>query len=76
MLHANQVEELILVVSSLDRAGLVRQFRQYPASFPVDLTSDFLEVQPLDRLRHLFVALCLQSQKMPELAAGESIAAA
>ncbi len=61
----SQVEELILLVSGLDKPSLIRQFQQYPASFPVDFTPDFLDHQPLERLRHLFVAVCLQSQRMP-----------
>jgi hypothetical protein len=74
MLPSNQIEELIVLVSSLDRTALLRQFAQYPATFPVDFTSDFLDRQPLERLRHLFVAVCLQSQRMPLLQAAESAA--
>ena len=66
MLQARQVEELMTLVSSLDKAGLLLQFRDYPSSFPVDFTPDFLDRQPLERLRHLFVAVCLQSQRMPQ----------
>jgi hypothetical protein len=62
----SQVEELILMVSGLDKAALIRQFSDYPASFPVDFTPDFLDRQPLERLRHLFVAICLQCQRMPQ----------
>ena len=65
MFQMQQVEELMTLVSSLDKAALLRQFRDYPSSFPVDFTPDFLDRQPLERLRHLFVAVCLQSQKMP-----------
>ena len=65
MVHSQQVEELITLVSNLDKAALLRQFREYPASFPIDFTPDFLDRQPLDRLRHLFVAICLQSKQMP-----------
>jgi hypothetical protein len=65
MLQPQQVEELICLVSSLDRPALVRQFAQFPAPFPVDFTPDFLAATDLDRLRHIFVALCLHSQKMP-----------
>ena len=75
MLHTQQIEELITVVSSLDRPSLLRQFQEYPANFPLDFTSDFLDHQPMERLRHLFLALCLHCQRMPELAAGESIVA-
>jgi hypothetical protein len=65
MMQSNQVEELITLVSSLDKPALLRQFREYPASFPVDFTPEFLDRLPLERLRHLFVAVCLQSRQMP-----------
>jgi len=65
MIQSQQVEELIILVSSLDKPALLRQFRDYPATFPVDFTPDFLDRQPLERLRHLFVAVCLQSRQMP-----------
>lgn len=65
MLQPEQVEELICLVSCLDRPALVRHFREFRATFPVDFTSEFLETTDLDRLRHIFVALCLQSQQMP-----------
>jgi hypothetical protein len=69
MLQSHQVEELIGLVAALDKPALVRQFDAYQANFPVDFTHEFLESQPVDRLRHLFVALCLHTQKMPEIAA-------
>ena len=65
MLQSNQVEELICLVSALDRQTLVRQFQNYRATFPVDFTPDFLQNTPIDRLRHIFLALCLQCQQMP-----------
>jgi len=69
MLDSHQVEELIRMVAALDKSALVEQFHTYHASFPVDFTREFLESQPTDRLRHLFVALCLHTQRMPEVAA-------
>jgi hypothetical protein len=68
MLESIQVEELISLVSSLDRAGIVEQFNTYQASFPLDFTPEFLNKTSLERLKHIFVALCLQSQRMPECA--------
>ena len=65
MLQSQQVEELIALIGSLNKDALIRQFKEYPATFPVDFTPEFLDRQPLERLRHLFVAVCLQSQKMP-----------
>lgn len=67
MLLSEQVEELISVVATMDRPALVRQIKEYRARFPLDFTSEFLETVPLDRLRHIFLAVCLQSQQMPEM---------
>jgi hypothetical protein len=72
----SQVEELITLVSGLDKAALLRQFREYPATFPLDFTPDFLDQQPLERLQHLFVAVCLQSQQMPHGPGNGPVAAA
>jgi hypothetical protein len=67
MLRAHQVEELMSVVSSLDRPALIQQFQSYRATFPVDLTTEFLHKEPVDRLRHIFVAMCLQNQRLPDV---------
>ena len=72
MLQPQQVEELICLVSSMDRPALVRRFREFRATFPIDFTADFLATADLDRLRHIFVALCLQSQQMPEIETAEA----
>jgi len=49
MLANEQVEELICVVSNLDRDELVRQFHAYPSPFPIDFTEEFLQKTPLAR---------------------------
>jgi hypothetical protein len=66
MLHAQQIDDLITLVSALDRDALLDQFHSYRASFPVDFTDDFLAEMPLDRMRHIFVAMCLQTQRLPD----------
>ena len=66
MLQCDQIEELMCLVSALDRDALVRQFECYRASFPLDFSAEFLHAAPLERLQHIFVAICLQSQRMPE----------
>lgn len=71
----DKIEELIQVVSGLDKSTLLRQFQEFPATFPVDFTPDFLNRQPLERLRHLFVAICLQSKKLPQVPADEVVVA-
>ena len=65
MLANDQVEELMNLVCGLDRKALIEQFEHYPASFPIDFTPEFLQRVPLERLQHIFVAICLQNQKMP-----------
>jgi hypothetical protein len=70
MLQSHQVEELIALVAAMDRATLVRRFRDYRASFPVDFTPEFLQTAPIENLRHIFLALCLQTQQMPEVEEG------
>jgi hypothetical protein len=65
MLESHQVEELICVVASLDRATLTERFLTFRGSFPVDFTPEFLQALPVERMRHIFVALCLQAQQLP-----------
>ena len=65
MLAAHQVEELIALIGACDRDALVAHFRDYRAAFPLDFTDHFLATEPLDRLRHIFIAICLQTQRMP-----------
>lgn len=65
MLQAEQVEELIRLVAALDRDLLVIQIQEFRGTFPVDFTPEFLRELSLDRLRHIFLALCLQTQRLP-----------
>jgi hypothetical protein len=67
MLASDQVEELICLVAAMDRRMLVEQIHEYHATFPLDFTADFLSTVSLDRLRHIFVALCLQQQHVPDI---------
>ena len=69
MLDPHQIEDLICATAALDREALVEQFQAYPSTFPIDFTPEFLETVDLDRLRHIFLALCLQCQHVPELMA-------
>jgi hypothetical protein len=65
-MHAEQVEELIGLIATYDRDALLRQFANYRATFPLDFTDDFLHSATTERLRHIFVAICLQCQRMPD----------
>ncbi len=66
MLHAQQVEELLCLVSRMDRVTIARRLREVRAGFPVDFSAQFVETTDLDQLRHIYLALCLQIQQMPE----------
>lgn len=65
MLQAEQVEELVLLISALDRPALLCHLASFDAGFPVDFTPDFLERQSIERLRHLLLAMCLHCQRLP-----------
>ena len=67
MLEPNQVEELICVVAAMDRETLVTRLREFRGTFPVDFTPEFLDALTVERLRHIFVALCLQTNHLPEI---------
>ena len=66
MLQAPQIEALMCTVATLDRPALTEQFLCFRGPFPIDFTAEFLERLSVDRLRHIFVAMCLQCEQMPE----------
>jgi hypothetical protein len=66
MLQAPEIEELICRVAVLDRPALTREFLDFRGTFPTDFTREFLDGLSVDRMRHIFVALCLRSQRVPE----------
>lgn len=59
----SSIDELLCVVACWDRAMLIQQFTAHNSRFPIDFTPEFYEQQPVDRLRHIFVAMCLQNQR-------------
>lgn len=65
MLNTHQVEELICMVSAMPRDVLIDRFLTFRGAFPVDFTPEFLSNQPVDRLQHIFVALCIQNSHLP-----------
>jgi hypothetical protein len=65
MLESQQIEELICMVSAMPREVLIERFLTFRGAFPIDFTNEFLNHEPLDRLQHIFVALCLQNRHMP-----------
>ena len=69
MLKPTQLDDLVCLISSLDRGALLEQFHTYPARFPVDFTDQYLNTLSVDRLRHIFLAMCIQNERMPDLRA-------
>jgi hypothetical protein len=72
MLKSGQIEDLIAWVSALDRRELSSQFRKYRASFPVDFSNAFLGRESLEKLQHIFVAMCIEQRRMPDIPAAEA----
>jgi hypothetical protein len=67
-----QLEDLMCLISSLDRPALLNQFHTYPARFPIDFTDQYLNTLTTERLQHIFLAMCIQNQQMPELPAAQA----
>ena len=74
MLASDQIDELICLVAGMDREQIVDQFAAYHATFPLDFTETFYGTVALDKLRHIFVSLCLQQQHFPESLAAACMA--
>jgi len=66
MLRPEQVEELIFLVSTMQRDDLVERLLHFRGNFPIDFSESFLRGLSLDRLRHIFVALCLHHSELPD----------
>ena len=67
MLETHQIEELITLACAMDGAAIKRQLIGFRGEFPLDFTAEFLDALPVERLRHIYVAVCLQVQKVPAL---------
>lgn len=65
MLESHHVEELIQIVTAMDRDSLIERMLHFRGTFPVDFSREFLERLPVDRLRHILVALCVQCSVLP-----------
>jgi len=65
MLESQYIESLISVVSAMNRDTLLERFHDFRGSFPVDFTPEYLRQLSTDRLRHIYIALCLQAGQLP-----------
>jgi hypothetical protein len=66
MLANEQVDELLCLLATWDRQTLASEFMTFESHFPVDFTPEFLSKLSVDSLRHIFFAMCVQNQRLPE----------
>jgi hypothetical protein len=66
MLASDHIDEVICLLAAWDRQTLISEFLAYHSHFPVDLTPDYLSKLTDEKIRHLFLAMCLQNQRVPE----------
>jgi hypothetical protein len=66
MLTPQKSQQVLRIIERLDRRQIIQQMRACPARFPIDLTDDWLRTQPLEELRHVYAAICIQCDVMPE----------
>jgi hypothetical protein len=65
MLGLEQVDQVICQLATWDRQTLMSELLAFQSKFPVDLTADYLATLSDDRIRHVFLAMCLQNQRLP-----------
>ena len=65
MLASDEVEGLICQLATWDRTTLTDRFLNFDSRFPLDITPQFLSQMSDEHLRHVFLAVCLQNQKLP-----------
>ena len=56
------IEELIQKVVTLDRDACKAELRRFRNPH-IDFTDEYLDQQPLERLRHFVMAACMQARK-------------
>jgi hypothetical protein len=66
MLEPHRLDEFTHIIGAMDRFSLIERMMHFRGRFPLDFTEDFLRRQTEDRLRHIFLALCLQHGDLPE----------
>lgn len=69
-------ESWLTQIAVMSRAELIEQFRSYPAPFPIDFSDEFLNAQPVDRLRHVFAGLVMHCGIPPATTRGNDLAMA
>jgi len=63
------LDEVLCIVATWDRPQLIRQFQEQKTRFPIDFTPDFYQTQPVERLRHIYVAMLVQHRRSVSMVA-------
>jgi hypothetical protein len=63
----DRLEEFAHIVGAMQRDELIERMLHFRGRFPVDFTPAFLARQSDERLRHIFLAMCLQQGELPTL---------
>jgi hypothetical protein len=66
MLTPQKSDHVLRIIERLDRRQIIQQMRGCTARFPIDLTDEWLQTQPVEELRHVYAAICIQCDVMPE----------
>ena len=66
MLDQAQLQQAVATIATLDRGEIARQLRRDEIRFPVDFTPEWIASRSLDELRHVYAAICLQCDLMPD----------
>jgi hypothetical protein len=66
MLASDQIDEAICLLATWDRPTLIAELLAFHSDFPVDLTTDYLATLSTDYIRHVFLAVCVQNQRLPD----------
>jgi hypothetical protein len=67
MLASDQIDEAICLLASWDRPTLIGEFLAFQSDFPIDLTPAYLATLTTDYIRHVFLAVCVQNQRLPDV---------
>lgn len=65
MLKRLQAKQVHQIVAQMQRSEIIQQMRRCPAHFPIDFTDAWFSAQSTAELRHIFAAICIQSDVMP-----------
>jgi hypothetical protein len=60
MYHQERLEQFVRSVGAMNRPALISQMLHFQGRFPVDFTADYLHRLTDERLRHIYLAMCLQ----------------